>query len=71
MSVLGAEVLQDVLVVAVVHVVAVDFQDNLAGLKTRSGRLPACRTSKQIHRSKVKRRREQGGPRKEFKSALL
>lgn len=42
MSVLRAEVLQDLLVVAVVHVVAVDLLDDLSRLKPRPRRFPAC-----------------------------
>lgn len=42
MCVLGGEVLQGLLVVTAVDVVAVDLQDDLAGLKTRRCRLPAC-----------------------------
>lgn len=42
MSVVGAEVLQDLLVITLVDVIAVDFQNNLTRLKTGPGRLPAC-----------------------------
>ena len=50
MRVLRGEVLQDLLVVAAVHAVAVDLQDDLPGLKTRSRRLPSC-NQKQDQRS--------------------
>lgn len=53
--VLPGEVLQDLLVVTAVDVVAVDLKDDLAGLKTRPHRLPACSVSKQDQRSKVTR----------------
>lgn len=52
-SVLRSEVLQDLLVVTVVDVIAVDLQDDLARLKTRPCRLPAYSMSTQDQRSKV------------------
>ena len=45
--VLRREVLQDLLVVTAVDVVAIDLQDDLARLKTRCRRLPACNASTQ------------------------
>lgn len=48
--VLCCEVLQDLLVVTVVDVAAIDFQDDLAGLKTCSGCLPTCNVSTQDQR---------------------
>lgn len=53
MSVLRSEVLQDLLVVTVVDVIAVDLQDDLARLKTRPCRLPAYSMSTRDQRSKV------------------
>ena len=41
-GVLGFEVFQDLLVVTVYDIIAIDFQDNLARLKTRPCRLPTC-----------------------------
>ena len=52
-SVLHSEVLQDLLVVTVVDVIAVDLQDDLARLKTRPCRLPAYSMSTRDQRSKV------------------
>lgn len=49
MSVLSSKVLQDLLVVTVVDVVPVDFQNHLARLKTRACRLPACKRSERDH----------------------
>ncbi len=53
MRVLRSKVLQDLLVVTAVDVVAVDLQDDLAGLKTRPRRLPAYRVPTQDQKSKV------------------
>lgn len=51
--VLCGEVLQDLLVVTLVDVVAVNLQDDLAWQKTCCRRLPACRVSTRDKRSKV------------------
>lgn len=57
MCVLRGEMLQNLLVVTVVDVVAVDLKDDLARLKTRPCRLPACSVSTQDQRSKVRSHR--------------
>lgn len=51
MCVLRCEVLQDLLVVTAVDVVAIDLKDDLAGLKARPRRLPACSVSTWDQRS--------------------
>lgn len=51
--VLCSEVLQDLFVVAAVDVVAIDLKDDLARLKARPHRLPACSVSTWDQRSKV------------------
>lgn len=43
MCVLCGEVLQNLLVLAVVDIIAVDFQDDLSRLKPRPCGLPACK----------------------------
>lgn len=53
MGVLRGEMLQGFLVVTAVDVVAINLQDDLAGLKTRCRRLPACSVSTRDQRSKV------------------